>query len=110
MPPIFFLHSRCFPRYNLISYPGYSDRDRLDAAHHSGGSQVGKTPGVDGLLTELYSQFQEVIAPKLTTLFMEFTFLSSLPDTMEEAGNVLVPKLGKDPQDCASYCPIFIKC
>lgn len=32
----------------------------------------------------------------------------SLPDSMSKAVIVLVPKPGKDPEDCASYCPISL--
>lgn len=63
---------------------------------------------MDGLSTESYSHYVDLHAPRLTTLFSEFAKLESLPESMEEAIIVLVPKPSKNPQECASYRPISL--
>lgn len=68
----------------------------------------GKAPGTDGLPSEFYSNFMELLASKLTSLFSDYGSLEELPDTMNEAMIVLVHKHGKDPQDCAAYRPISL--
>lgn len=75
------------------------DRERLEAdisleeiQGAIGSLQAGKKPGSDGLPAEFYSNFAETVAPK----------------SMEEAIIVLIPKPGKDTQDCASYRPILL--
>lgn len=65
--------------------------------------QPGKTPGADGIPVEFYFTYQELLAPRLTMLFAQFTKIGSLLESMSEAVIVLVPKPGKDPEDCASY-------
>lgn len=70
--------------------------------------QGGKNLGADGLPTEFYSQYIELLVPRLTGLFTEFATLESLPGSMKEAIIVLVPKLGKDSQKCASYRPLSL--
>lgn len=66
-------------------------------------------PGADGLLSEFYSNFIELLAPKLTTPISDFSSLESLPESMEEdIIIVLVLMPGKDPQDCASFQPISL--
>lgn len=46
--------------------------------------------------------------PKLTAFLAQFTSLDSLLETVSKALIMLVPKLGKDPEDCASYRPISL--
>lgn len=70
--------------------------------------QSGKTPGADGIPVEFYSTYQELLALRFTRLLGELSRGGSLPDSMSEAVIVLVPKTGKDPEDCASYCPISL--
>lgn len=65
-------------------------------------------PRTDGLPSKFYSNFMEILAPKLTALISVYGSLEELPDTMNEAVIVLVPKPGKDPQDCAVYKPISL--
>lgn len=72
------------------------------------GLKGGKTPGADGFPSEFYSNFAELLAPRLRTLLSDFESLEALPDSMKEAVIVLVPMLGKDPLDCASYRPISL--
>lgn len=70
--------------------------------------QSGKTPWVDGLLTEFNSQYQELLAPRLTSLFEQFFSMGSRPDSMSEVVVALVLKPGKDPEECSSYRPISL--
>lgn len=58
--------------------------------------------------SKCYSTFAELLAPKLKMLLSEFDSLEALPDSMNEAIIVLVPKSGKDPLDCSSYRPISL--
>lgn len=71
-----------------------------------GNLQLGKTPGSDGLPAEFYSNFTEIVAPKLKSPFTDLSSLDALPESMEEVVIVLIPKPGRDARDCASYRPI----
>lgn len=90
-----------------IPFPVLSDahRTQLEAI---GCLQGGKTPGADGLPTEFYSQHMELLAPRVTTLSSGLADMDTLPESMEEAIIILIPKPGKDPQECASYRPISL--
>lgn len=56
-----------------------------------------KSPGSDGLPIEFYSQYSEVITPKLLALYNEMFKSFTLPISMREATIILIPKPGKDP-------------
>lgn len=91
-----FLDSVTFPVLTL------EDRERLEenitleiVQLAMSGLKGGKAPGADGLPSEFYSNFAE-LAPKLKTLLSNFDSLEALPDSMNEANIVLVPKPGKD--------------
>lgn len=70
----------------------------------------GKTPRVDRLPVEFYIQYLDLLAPRLTSLFKQFLLLGELPDSISEAVVVvvLVPMLGRNPEDCSSYRPISL--
>lgn len=70
--------------------------------------QAGKTPGPDGLPTEFYSHHQDLLAPWLVSIYAQFFKLEALPESMSEAVVVLIPKPGKDPENCSSYRPISL--
>lgn len=62
-------------------------------------------------LDPIDAKFAEVVAPKPTTLFSDISSLNTLPESIEGGNFVLIPKPGKDPQECASYKPIIaFKC
>lgn len=72
-----------------VPFPVLSDsyRKRLEAGitlvevHAAiGGLQGGKTPGADRLPMEFYSQYVDLLAPRLTALFSEFTKLELYPN------------------------------
>lgn len=65
--------------------------------------QGGKVPEADGFPPMFYNNLMELFASKLNSLLSDFVALESLPDSMNEAIIVLVPKPSKGPQDCASY-------
>lgn len=97
-----------------IPFPALSDahRSQLDEAISLeevqaaiGGLQSGKIPGADGLPTEFYSQHVDLLAPRL---FSGLAKADALPEFMEEAIIVLIPKPGKDPRECVSYRPITL--
>lgn len=73
-----------------------------------GSMQSGKTPGPDGIPIEFYSTYQELLAPRLTALLKQFMEKESLPESTYDAIVVLVPKPGKDPEECTSYRPISL--
>lgn len=92
-----------------LSFPvlAMEDRERLEAdvtleevQLAMGSLQGRKAPGADGLPSEFYTNFMELLAPKLTTLLSDFESLEALPDSVNEAIIWLVTKPGKDPQYC----------
>lgn len=70
--------------------------------------QVGKTPGVNDLATEFYSYHVGLLVPRLTDMFQQYASQGSLPELVSEAIIVSVPKLGKELDEWASYCPISL--
>lgn len=67
-----------------------------------------KALGSDGLPSEFYSQFQEVLLPKLQALYSHIHDSGTLLRTLGEALIVLIPKPGKDPLYPESYRPISL--
>lgn len=67
-----------------------------------------KSPGSNGLPIEFYSQFSELITPKLLTLYNHLFEPFTLAPSMREATIVLLPKPGKDPGYPESYRPISL--
>ena len=67
-----------------------------------------KTPGSDGLPIEFYSQYSQILSPKLLQLYNSMFETHVLPPTMREATIVLIPKPGKDPGYPESYRPISL--
>lgn len=68
----------------------------------------GKSPGEDGLPTDFYKTFSDVVSPRLLTVFQDALKRGSLPDSMRVAIITLIHKKGKDPQQCGSYRPISL--
>lgn len=67
-----------------------------------------KTPGLDGLPSEWYQAHAEVLAPRLLKLFQDSLKLGKLPESLNEALIVVIPKPGKDSKYCGSYRPISL--
>lgn len=57
--------------------------------------QSRKFPGLDKIPVEFYSFFHELLTPRFTSLFVQFTSLGSLLDSMFEAVIVLCPNQAK---------------
>jgi hypothetical protein len=55
-----------------------------------------KTPGPDGLSTELYKIIKEELIPTLLNLFHEIQLEGTLPNSFYEASITLIPKMDKD--------------
>lgn len=67
-----------------------------------------KFPGIDRLPNEIYGKFGEVLLPQLLRVFQESSSWRQLPDYMQEAIIILLPKPGKDPLLPESYWPISL--
>lgn len=65
-----------------------------------------KAPGDDGIPMEVYTQYGEVILPKLLEVFNSSLKSGQLPTTMSRANIILLLKPRKDPVDPSSYRPI----
>lgn len=64
-----------------------------------------KVPGLDGLPLEFYATYSEMLIPKLNALYQSILDTNSLPQSMQEAQIIVLPKPGKDPHYPASYDP-----
>lgn len=67
-----------------------------------------KAPGPDGYTAHFYKTFSPELIPQLTQLFNTMAKEGSSSPTMTEAMITILPKTGKDPQDCPSYRPIAL--
>lgn len=63
----------------------------------------GKSPGLDGFPSDWCQLHKENLAPHLQKFFIEEEKEGILPESMREALIVVIPKPGKDPQECESY-------
>lgn len=68
----------------------------------------GSAPGQDGLTVTFYKEFKDLLTPHLVTLFEELYERGKLPPTLREAMKVTIPKPGKSPEECSSYCPLSL--
>lgn len=60
------------------------------------GLELSKAPGTDGLTTEFYKKYAELLAPRLLEVF-ELCFQQvRLPPSWSESKIILIPKTGKD--------------
>lgn len=67
-----------------------------------------KSPGIDGLPNEIYGKFGDILLPQLLQVFQDASQTQQLPDSMQEAIIILLPKPGKDPLLPESYRPISL--
>lgn len=65
-------------------------------------------PGPDGFPAEFYRTYAEELAPKFHSMLLSSLREGALPASMSEAVIVVIPKPGKDPELCKSYCPISL--
>lgn len=106
---ISFLEGVAFPQLTpeqreLLEAP--LTKEEIDAAIASFAKS--KSPGSDGLPIEFYSHYNEIITPKLLTLYNVMFQQFTLPPSMGEATIVLIPKPGKDLGHPESYRPISL--
>ena len=70
--------------------------------------QSGKAPGPDGLSSEFYREFQDVLLDPLLEMLDHSFITDSLPQSLREADITLILKKGKSPEDCSGYRPIAL--
>lgn len=70
--------------------------------------QNGKSPGPDGMPTELYKTFADELAPPLLEMFNDALHNHILPLSLRQASISLILKKDKDPLDCGSFRPISL--
>ena len=89
---------------HLLNAP-ISKQEVLNAIN---GLQSGKAPGPDGLSSEFYKEFQDLLADPLLNMLNYSFERGVLPVSLREAYISLILKKGKHPEDCASYRPISL--
>lgn len=67
-----------------------------------------KSPGSDGYTNEFYKTFIDLISPLLERAYSHALEKGELPLAWKEAIISVIPKVNKDPTDCASYRPIAL--
>lgn len=68
----------------------------------------GKAPGSDGLGSEFYKEFQNILLEPMMNMFNHSFECGTLPPSLREANISLILKKGKCPEDCSSYRPISL--
>lgn len=68
----------------------------------------GKSPGPDGIPTEVYMQYQDHVLPLLLDTYHNAHRLGTLPESFYDASIVVLLKPDKHPEDCGSYRPISL--
>lgn len=68
----------------------------------------GKSPGDDGLPTDFYKEFVDLIAPRLVIVFKDANERGTMPESMQSAVITLIHKKGKNAQKCGSYRPVSL--
>lgn len=70
--------------------------------------KVGKSPGPDGYTTEWYKSLKEDLCPVLLNTFNWIIQNGEIPPSWRDAVISVIPKEGKDKQNCSSYRPISV--
>lgn len=68
----------------------------------------GKAPGSDGLGSEFYKEFQNILLEPMINMFNHSFECGILPPSLREARISLILKKGKCPENCTSYRPISL--
>lgn len=72
------------------------------------GLQSGKAAGPDGLSSEFYKEFGEILVDPLLNMYNDSFMKGILPMSLREANISLILKKGKPSEDCGSYRPISL--
>lgn len=67
-----------------------------------------RSPGVDGIISEFYKEFAELLAPFLFNVFSESIDKNTLPVSMTQGLITLIPKPNKDPLIINNWRPISL--
>lgn len=70
--------------------------------------KTGKSPGSDGFSAEWYETFKEPLLPILLRAFNWVLEEGEMPPSWREAVIAVLPKEGKDRQDCSNFRPISV--
>src|SRR5438128_2236421 len=69
-----------------------------------------KAPGPDGIPSEFYTHYQDILVPKLTVMFNNILSQRELPpETWKHSKCVLIPKKTKDLDKLANWRPITLE-
>ena len=71
-------------------------------------SPIGKSPGPDGLTTEYYRKFSDILVPRMCAYMNGIGMNWDIRREALEAAITIIPKDGKDPSLCSSYRPISL--
>lgn len=82
-----------------------SEREVLQAINSL---QNNKSPGPDGFTIEYYKVFTTKLLSPFTKMIKESLEKGKLPNSLEMATIILLPKPGKDKQKCDSYRPLSL--
>jgi len=67
-----------------------------------------KSPGNDGLVSEFYKSFSDLLAPFMLKVFVESIERSTLPSSLTQGLITLIPKPNKDPLFIDNWRPICL--
>ncbi|KAJ1113070.1 hypothetical protein NDU88_001329 [Pleurodeles waltl] len=70
--------------------------------------EASRSTGPDGFSAAFYKAFCSSLAPILTRLFNNIRVPGDLLPYMLDMAIVVIPKPGKDPEECGSYMPIYL--